>query len=278
LQLNPDKADEINNTFNGIWLRTEKNHVTKAARSAVNWEKYEKDSELFPYLEYMPSTAAEPDTVHRQFWGIVLPLNHPFWDEHLPPSRWGCQCSVKQRSDNKNATALPENLPKPPKGLEGNPYKTGKVFSPNHPFIAKASEARKQSVEKEWTGHANKYLRDYTKDFLKPLQGKNLVIETPEKGKINTIINSEGLSELLNQPAKNDKFFVLMNLENALKDLSFVGEAPYEPDDKSKLKGDHRVKIQYYRFGKTGMILNVAIHKSGLYKIYSLTDDIRKTR
>lgn len=37
---------------------------------------------------------AHPRPQHLAWDGLVLPADHPFWEQHYPPNGWGCRCRV----------------------------------------------------------------------------------------------------------------------------------------------------------------------------------------
>ena len=54
------------------WLRTEYNTAVVRARNASNFKKFNRDADLYPNLEWLPSTSMEPRDAHRKFYGLVL--------------------------------------------------------------------------------------------------------------------------------------------------------------------------------------------------------------
>ncbi|MCR5714405.1 MAG: hypothetical protein K6F98_05700 [Bacteroidales bacterium] len=118
----------------GAWLRTEYDTAVKRAHQAAEWHRFEAERDVLPNLRWVPSTAVEPDSVHRQYWGIVRPLGDAFWDAHKPGDRWGCQCSLEATDDP--ATRAPGATgPDAAPGLAGNPGKTAQLFSQDHGYF-----------------------------------------------------------------------------------------------------------------------------------------------
>ena len=76
-------------------LRTIYHTNLHAAYAAGQWERIQRNKKLFPYLKYIPSDAAEPRESHKPFYGMVLPVDDPFWSTHFPPNGWGCKCNVR---------------------------------------------------------------------------------------------------------------------------------------------------------------------------------------
>jgi uncharacterized protein with gpF-like domain len=66
-------------------------------RSAYQKGQYDRtmESDLHPYLMYRigPSINHRPD--HESWDGLVLPKDDAWWDAHLPPNGWGCQCYTR---------------------------------------------------------------------------------------------------------------------------------------------------------------------------------------
>lgn len=127
-------VEPIASHHNKVWLRTEYDQALRRAQQARDWKQYEEESDVLPNLRWVPSTAAHPGADHMPFWNTVRPINDPFWSEHKPGDRWGCQCSLEATDDP--ATDIPEGTDRdnPAPGLDGNPAVTGHLFSETHPY------------------------------------------------------------------------------------------------------------------------------------------------
>jgi hypothetical protein len=68
------------------------------AYSEGQWERIQRNKELFPFLEYVRSASTNPRHTHLAYAGLVLPADDSFWQSHLPIKEWGCKCSVIQYS------------------------------------------------------------------------------------------------------------------------------------------------------------------------------------
>lgn len=99
------RALQISEKYNVQWLQTEYNTAVRAARMAANLKKFEKTKHLYPNLEYMLTSSAEPRDNHLVYVGTVLPIEHEDWSWLMPPSDWGCNCWVQQT--DKEPTAVP---------------------------------------------------------------------------------------------------------------------------------------------------------------------------
>lgn len=142
-----DAINALNKKYNTNYMRTEYVHTVRSTRAAKNWQNYTADADLYPYLEYIPSTAAEPRNEHKKLYGVIKPLDDPFWDTWMPPADWGCQCSVQQRRSDKGTTQPPEDIKLPPATMRNNPGKDGKVFTDKHPMISKVKDKTAATIE-----------------------------------------------------------------------------------------------------------------------------------
>lgn len=120
---------------NRAWLRTEYDTAVIRAHRAADWQQFEAEKDVLPNLEWTPSTSPNPGEDHRPFWGTVLPIDDPFWNEHKPGDRWNCKCSL--RNTDKQAGTVPTGGQKdmPARGLENNPGKDGHLFSDKHSYF-----------------------------------------------------------------------------------------------------------------------------------------------
>ena len=134
----------------GTWLRTEYDTAVLRMQQAADWQRFERDSDIMPCLEWMPSTSLHPGADHKIYWHTVLPVDDPFWSRHRPGDRWNCKCWLQ--NTDKQPTAVPgddgspANRPAP--GLDNNPGRDGKLFADSHPYIAEAYPGAKEVVEK----------------------------------------------------------------------------------------------------------------------------------
>lgn len=130
------------------WLRTEYDTAVIRSHRAADWRQFEREKDILPNLEWMPSTSVHPGEDHRVFWGTIRPIDDPFWNEHRPGDRWNCKCRL--RSTDKPATDTPEGGKEydPAQGLENNPGRDAKLFSDSHPYVTNAYPGAKKAVER----------------------------------------------------------------------------------------------------------------------------------
>lgn len=130
------------------WLRTEYDTAVLRARQAANWQQFQREKDVLPNLEWMPSTSPNPGADHMPFWGTILPVDHPFWGQHRPGDRWNCKCDL--RSTDKSATNVPQDSTAahdPQPGLDNNPGSTAQIFAKSHPYIKNAHPGAKKAVQ-----------------------------------------------------------------------------------------------------------------------------------
>lgn len=120
--------------YNKRWLLTEYNTAARSARTAAKFKKYEATKHLYPNLEFMPSTAANPREEHKEYYGTILPIEHPWWNNHTPPIDWGCECGI--RNTDKPVTVVPEDGDPIDPVFDNNPGKSAEMVNmAKHPYV-----------------------------------------------------------------------------------------------------------------------------------------------
>lgn len=66
------------------------------AHNAGCWRRFQANKELLPYLRYRIGYSVEHRQEHLKWDGIILPVDHPWWQTHMPMNGWGCNCWVEQ--------------------------------------------------------------------------------------------------------------------------------------------------------------------------------------
>ncbi|MEW5904807.1 MAG: phage minor head protein, partial [Pseudomonadota bacterium] len=70
----------------------------RTAHSEGQWERIQESKDAFPYLQYDGNNSEHPRIQHAAWDGMVLPVDDPFWQSHMPVKEWGCKCRVNQMS------------------------------------------------------------------------------------------------------------------------------------------------------------------------------------
>lgn len=160
------------------WFKAEYSMAVTRAHQAADWQQFEREKDILPNLEWLPSTAVHPDTEHSAYVGTILPIDDSFWNIHHPGDHWGCLCSLT--STDKPCTARPKDTDPPQPGLDNNPGKDAKLFSDTHPYIASAAEGAQKAVDK--TIRALDLPQNYTEDNT---YGKRLLVsKTADKTEV----------------------------------------------------------------------------------------------
>ena len=155
----------------GSWLRTEYDTAVIRAHQAADWREFEHNKDIFPNLEWMPTTSPSPEAWHAAFWAkpVILPVDDPFWKEHRPGDRWNCKCSleptdttVQRLNDDELAEAAkPEHRAQ--RGLEGDPTHKG-LITDKHPYYPESCAKCPFYASKGVKGWVRRHLSNRTKD------------------------------------------------------------------------------------------------------------------
>lgn len=247
-------ARAIINTYDR-YQDTEYNTIVARARSAQQWNGFEDRKALFPNLQWLPSRSAEPRAEHMSFYYRIWPIDDPFWDNHQPGAAWGCKCDWIETdtpvTDNTELDSV-----KTPKGLSGNPGKTGKLISEDHPYFSKTSK----KVQKEIEGTVTESIRTQAREKANKLVDK-IVGNTIDGNNIQIKISQEGLTNVLNASVKNTNFknAIVPYFDRVIESSTWV-----------KSTSDHaffKIKVL-----KDIMHLDI-INKNGVYTLYSIIDN-----
>lgn len=264
----------------GHWLRTEYNTAVIRAQQAADWQRFEENADIMPNLTWIPSTSAQPGADHKIFWGVTLPIDHPFWNSHRPGDRWGCKCSLE--NTDEPPTVIPDDPnPKqnrPADGLDNNPGKDGKLFSDSHPYIAKASKQAKKAVRKYMSEKVDlpkpikvKVEPDFA-ERRKELQREAASLKQEkiihEKFDKEILITGACIKEWLNQPHKHyaAKNELIVDIKDVLRKSRYLGHGKdkHDPEAKAHL---FEIKIE----GEESWIIVRELY-GGLVKLHSVTD------
>ena len=118
------------------WLRTEYDTAIRRAHRAAEMRQFIAEADVFPNIEWLPSTAVNPREEHMPFYHRIWPVDDPFWERHKPGDEWGCQCGWQSTDEPPTDNSdLDDGIAPPSPGLGGNPAKTGEVFTDDHPYF-----------------------------------------------------------------------------------------------------------------------------------------------
>ena len=263
-------AQPIVGNYNQRWLQTEYNAAVRVCRAAANWQRWEKQVDLYPNLRYTASRSATPRDEHKPWYGLVRPLNDPFWDTHLPPSAWNCKCGVEQT--DAPATPVPDRGPKPAPGLDNNPGKTGDLFSLKTVNYAadQAKEAEAEGLRKQ-----RQLIREKAREGArkKLIETKRVVQREELPGPVH--FTMKGIKECINQPHKHwlaKASLVEDGLAEAMEQATYLHSvANSKPDKKPNIAFYH-----YFSFQLAGdpAYLIVEQNAQGKCVLHSITDSL----
>lgn len=80
------------------------------AYAAAQHETLKATEDDFPYWKYVTMGDEAVRDSHRALDGLILPANHPFWDDHYPPWGWGCRCQIVGISRDEAEALNPSKL------------------------------------------------------------------------------------------------------------------------------------------------------------------------
>lgn len=159
-------ALQLSENYNVLWLQTEYNTAVRRSRMAVNMLKYMETAHLYPNLEYIETNAAHPRHSHLHYVGTILPIDHHWWDKHLPPSDWNCDCSV--RPTDKDVIGVPLDDEDVNPVFEGNPAKTAEFINTKEtPYYKHTDPDLRNDIIREGIRFQNE-----KKDILEVYRGK----------------------------------------------------------------------------------------------------------
>ncbi|KLN54690.1 phage minor head protein [Variovorax paradoxus] len=70
----------------------------RSARMAGRWKQLQAGKDRRPYLQYRTAGDARVRPQHRQWNGLIYPVDDAFWQTHYPSNGWGCRCTVRAYS------------------------------------------------------------------------------------------------------------------------------------------------------------------------------------
>jgi hypothetical protein len=224
-----------------VWLQTEYNTAVIRAHRAADWKQYEAEADVYPNLQWMPSTSPNPGEDHRIYWGTVRPINDHFWTEHKPGDRWNCKCWLEQtdKTPTQNHAPADEN-DIPASGLENNPADDGALFSKSHPYYTQTYPEAKEAVEKCLTekqiansegkktaGYISfKKAKDNALTKIKAQKWKTEIVQANNIQTGLYLNSKKGIKNLLNHSLNNDEIKAAMALPKNINSLKFVRVSP----------------------------------------------------
>lgn len=217
-ELEPDELDTVGraklNKYNR-WQATEYNTAMARARTARQFTDFTSDptaNMLYPNLKWLPSRSANPREEHRVFWNRVWAKDDPFWNENSPGSLWNCKCDWRETDEPVTDGNPGGHISH--RGLEGNPAKTGEVFTDECPYVRNADK----KTEKTCTSIVFSEQLAWAKSNLAGVSVLN------ENSGISVGFSNRGIKEYLNQ--NHDDYYVKNQMITSI--ISMIKSAEYK--------------------------------------------------
>lgn len=207
-----------------------------------------------PNIKWLPSRSVNRREEHEQFYNRIWPKDDPFWDHNQPGNLWNCKCDWQQTDEpptDNNPTSRIQH-----KGLDGNPAKTGQIFSDNASYF-KNSDKSRYEFNKECR---RKILEFKRKSFF----------ANSEIGKIEVTKSSykEALQSSMNRDTYWTKLEILENLDKNIGLFSYTGTEDIDLNHNSKNSKAFKEKKKSSKFhvfkatiGSGDIILKVLEYK-----------------
>lgn len=137
-----DRVADIDQEYNVNYLKAEYEHAVASAQMAEQWQSYQQTKDALPFLRYNTAGDDRVRPQHADWNGLILPIDHSFWNSHYPPNGWNCRCDVSQHASDAGGRKVDvENLPPAAGMFARNVGKDGIVFPSNHPYYNAPPEA-----------------------------------------------------------------------------------------------------------------------------------------
>jgi SPP1 gp7 family putative phage head morphogenesis protein len=88
----PRTGETGTTTFDPARLQLIYDVNTRQAYSAGRWARIERQAKINPLVIYQTMHDDRVRPAHQAWDGVVLPIDHPFWDTHYPPCGYRCRC------------------------------------------------------------------------------------------------------------------------------------------------------------------------------------------
>jgi SPP1 gp7 family putative phage head morphogenesis protein len=139
-------AKGINRQYNKHWLQAEHQTAKAAAQMAIKWQRFQKNKDLFPNLQYRTVGDAKVRDAHAVLNGIIRPIDDPFWSTHYPPNGWRCRCDVVATAADKTTEKVSLQ---PTEEFVGNVGTDEVIFSKKHKFFMLLNTENRAKINAE---------------------------------------------------------------------------------------------------------------------------------
>ena len=276
-------TEAILSDYNRNWLKTEYDTAVIRARMAARFKEFQRDADLYPNLKWLKSTSVVKRELHVNLYGLILPIDDPFWTQQYPGSLWNCKCGITNTDEPVNGDAYDiehYDMPTPPAGLEGNPAFTSQIFSDNNTYQANAYPGAKKAVNFELEPLLKEYSIQFVRDLFKKLIPEGGLKIAVNNGPIEDLtLSLSDIKRLTGKPHADNflKNLVLPDIADILKNAEYLGTGPDRTimvGGKSIQEHPGVIQWQYYSFelgGETSYI-GIKEYKGNKFKIHMIQD------
>jgi hypothetical protein len=218
----------------------------------------------------------------------VLPKTHTFWTVNQPGTLWNCKCDWEETDDPIDHRELtPKQLDDystekgaiRAKGLEGNPAKTGQIFTDECTYFKNISNTKRKKME-HFVG--DKFLRQESHKCLHAMQGKPLTIDKRGE-KIEVVFDSKTTLHLSNDVAENCNFLwnaSMPRIRELLENATLVAHELNTKTDKKPWAVEYfyyEYKTTHYTFYLNVEYNDIVDENRQFYRLYSITSKLRES-
>lgn len=94
-------ANGIFDDYNEAYLETEFNTAVAQSQSARHYAKIQAEKYDFPLLRYKTQQDGLVRHSHAEINNTVLPVDHPWWNDHDPANDFNCRCYKQQLTEDE---------------------------------------------------------------------------------------------------------------------------------------------------------------------------------
>lgn len=153
----PETGEIVYTKFDPARMKLIYDVNTRQAYSTGLWDRVERSKKTHPFVRYITKGDERVRASHRQWNGVTLPVDDPFWTTHWPANGWRCRCrvmSMTRREYDAGKTPTGEALKKEAPAVELREYvnpRTGEIskvpvgIDPG--FAYNPGMARKQALQ-----------------------------------------------------------------------------------------------------------------------------------
>jgi len=67
----------------------------RSAMRVAKWQRIQRAKKMLPFIRYVAVMDGRTRPDHAKCHGVILPVDHPWWDTHNPLFEADCRCTVQ---------------------------------------------------------------------------------------------------------------------------------------------------------------------------------------